>query len=109
MDSRPERRINQRKDIPFLVLSDSGSEVVVHRAVNLSPTGILLEHDADDELATGFVRLELFLPGRTEPLETWAHAVWQNGMRAGLEFFRLPEVDRLEIAEFIDHPAVTQR
>jgi hypothetical protein len=102
MESSLERRINQRKELPFLVLSDSGREVVVHRAVNLSPTGVLVEHTESDELATGFLRLELFLPGRTVPLQTWARAVWRNGIRAGLEFVHLSEMDRLEIAEWID-------
>jgi len=70
------------------------------RAVDLSASGALIRRISGHEPPM-VQRLELHL-GRDEPIECLARTVWSNEELHAVRFVGLGDVDRLEIAEYLD-------
>lgn len=98
------RRMNLRGQVKFPVIEREGRISVECRSVNISTSGILLEHDGYqlDHVAEAPVELELHLPNRSEPLRLRAISKWSRGNQRGLSFDALPDADRLTLAEELD-------
>ncbi len=92
-----------RAEAEFPVVEREGRFAFWVRGVNLSTTGVLV-HRGDVPLRCdpGLVHLELFLPGRDDPLRVMASSVWTKGSLEGLKFLGLTDADRLTLAESID-------
>src|SRR5262245_23451746 len=92
-----------RAEVEFPVIEREGGFSFWCRALNVSAGGILI--DRGDQSAKGrgsLVRLELHLPGVSEPLEVNASFVWSEGSKLGLKFVGLDDADRLTLAEALD-------
>ncbi|MEQ9321560.1 MAG: PilZ domain-containing protein [Polyangiaceae bacterium] len=70
------------------------------RAVDLSASGALVRRISSHRPPM-VQRLELHL-GRDEPLEVLARTVWSNDDLHAVRFIGLSDVDRLDIAEYLD-------
>ena len=70
------------------------------RAVDLSASGALIRRISSHKPPM-VQRIELHL-GRGEPLEVLARTVWSNHELHAVRFIGLNDVDRLDIAEYLD-------
>lgn len=71
------------------------------RAVDLSVDGALIRRISRHEPPM-VQRIELHL-GQGEPIEALARTVWANDELHAVRFIGLSDVDRLDIAEYLDH------
>ncbi len=70
------------------------------RALDLSPSGALVRGRRNDSpLVQAY---ELRLGEGSQPFRVLARTVWQHGGLRGVRFVNLTDVDRLEIAEYLD-------
>ena len=70
------------------------------RAVDLSASGALIRRISSHDPPM-VQRMELYL-GRDEPLEVLARTVWSSDDLHAVRFIDLSDVDRLDIAEYLD-------
>jgi hypothetical protein len=86
------------------VIAGSGGQRRECRAVELSPSGIVLDgqRDLDARPAPFIVRIEMRLPERLRPLFAWARPIWSRGSRQALKFIGASDADRLSLAEHLD-------
>jgi hypothetical protein len=97
-------RAGLRARTDFSVITHIGQKSRKCRAVELSPSGLLLEAEGD-QLPSGLpllMRLELRLPERLRPLVTWARPIWSRGKQQAVKFVGASDVDRLSLAEHLD-------
>lgn len=104
MPLRARLALRARTDFP--VRAHEGSFTTHCRAIELSPTGILVDRGrATEGLHPGtLLELDLELPGRA-PLHTYARAVWAFGTQQALKFLAMADADRLSLAEYVDRLA----
>lgn len=97
-------RAGLRTRTDFRVITHAGKERRECRAIELSPSGIIL--DRGYEVATRPVpfvlRIELRLPERLRPLFAWARPIWCSGTQQALRFVGASDADRLSLAEHLD-------
>jgi hypothetical protein len=74
------------------------------RAVEVSPSGIVLERDEaiESRAMPLILRIELRLPERLRPLMAWARPIWCRGRLQALKFVGASDTDRLSLAEHLD-------
>ncbi len=105
------RRINLRARTDCIVRTQQGSLVSFRRAVEVSPTGIVVEFGrpvgARDQPL--YVKMEITLPERLRPLRALARPIWFTGTRQAYKFVRMSDVDRLNLAEHVDLAELRQR
>ncbi len=96
-------RAGLRAQTDFPVLTQVGATRCRGRAVEMSPSGIIVEqgHQAQRYLPL-LLRVELSLPERLRPLATWARPIWTHGSRLALKFVGASDADRLSLAEHLD-------
>lgn len=98
------RRIGVRSPTNFPIAAYDGRAVIHSRAVELSSTGVVIERGreltANDEGA--LLRLQLFLPDRSNPVRALARPVRRVGTRQALTFVAISDADRLTLVEHID-------
>jgi hypothetical protein len=101
-------RTGLRGNFEFPVVERDGGFSFWCTALNVSPTGILIERGDQVERRRGsLVELELHLPDVPSPVRVLATFVWSNGTQLGLKFVGMNDADRLTLAEALD--ALTQR
>lgn len=97
-------RAGLRTRTDFKVITHVGKQRSECRAVELSPSGIIV--DRGYEVATRpiplVLRVELRLPERLRPLFAWARPIWSSGTRQALRFVGASDADRLSLAEHLD-------
>jgi hypothetical protein len=87
----------------FPVMEHQGGFSFWRTALDISPTGILIE--AADEAwghEASLVQLDLHLPGLSLPVRVLASPVWSRDERLGLKFVDISDADRLTLAEQLD-------
>jgi hypothetical protein len=98
-----ERRIGSRAqvDLPVRAFVDGFSHAC--RAVDLSPSGMVLERSKSLAVRTPFelTALELRLAG-ARPIRVRARTVWSQERLQAVRFVVMHDVDRLTIAEHLD-------
>jgi hypothetical protein len=98
-----ERRQAPRTATELSVLVGDGAVVSWARCVEISTGGVLLSRDSStDNDWRIYLRLELELPGRQEPINAVARPVWSRGPFQALKFVRMSAADRLAVAEHVD-------
>ena len=104
-------RAGLRADTSFPVFAGVGKARRECRAVEVSPSGIVLERE--DSLESRpmplLLRIELRLPERLRPLFAWARPIWSRGRRQALKFVGASDADRLSLAEHLDLQRVRGR
>ncbi|HET9932894.1 MAG TPA: hypothetical protein VFQ35_19455 [Polyangiaceae bacterium] len=87
----------------FPVVAGTGRQRRECRAVELSPSGIVLAStDAGERPMPLVVRIEMRLPERLRPLIAWARPIWARGEYQALKFVGASDADRLSLAEHLD-------
>ncbi len=98
-----ERRISSRAqvDVAICALVDGFRHEC--RAIELSPTGMLLERSRALEGRTvhELAPFEIALPG-ARPIRTRARPVWTKGRLQAVKFVAMHDADRLTLAEMLD-------
>lgn len=104
MDDPPMQQTRSlRGRVEFPVVEREGGFSFWCTALDLSPTGILIERSRAFERHEGsLIELDLHLPERTEPVRVLASFAWTNGERLGLKFVDISDADRLTLAETLD-------
>lgn len=99
-----ERRLGLRGRTDFGVVAQSGKHRRQVRGIEISPTGIVIDHGREEvpEDAPMLVRLELRLPERINALVAWGRPVWARGRQQALRIVRMNDADRLTLAEHLD-------
>lgn len=97
-------RAGLRARTNFPVFAGSGSNQRECRAVELSPSGIVIERGVEVESRHMplLMRIEMRLPDRLRPLFAWARPIWSRGTRQALKFVGASDADRLSLAEHLD-------
>jgi|SRR5687768_2655202 len=96
------RRVGMRGRTDFRVTARWGRRVARCRGIEVSSTGIVV-HATELVMASPlWVWLELELPERLRPMLALARPVWSFGDQQALKFVRLPDADRLSLAEHVD-------
>lgn len=96
-------RAGLRARTSFPVLTGNGRGQRECRAVELSPSGIVIERGETDARPTPFLmRIEMRLPDRLRPLIAWARPIWSRGTRQALKIIGASDADRLSLAEHLD-------
>jgi hypothetical protein len=99
-DIYPEagRRRHPRVPASFLVKTHAGGRVVLHKARNLSMTGLLLEGDTGEDHA---VLLEIPLPDQHRSVVTTGRVTRREGTRTALHFEDLDWDDICALARYV--------
>jgi hypothetical protein len=99
-DMYPEagRRRHPRVHAGFLVKAHAGGRIVLHKARDLSMTGVLLEGDTGDRAS---VMLELPLPDQDRSVLTTGEVMRRQGSRTALRFVDLDWNDICALARFV--------
>jgi len=100
MIAQRNRRFGARLRTDLAVTTYHRGEARACRAVDLSPTGALIQRRSTTDPPL-LHDLELDLSHR-EPLRTLARTVWSKDNLMGVRFVGLSDVDRLDIAEELD-------
>lgn len=103
--AKSQRGIGLRARTSFPVLLCEGPHVAHCRAVELSPTGIVIERgrELSEREQRALFKLELYLPLSTKPVRVLARLVRCAGGNAyALKFVMVADVDRLSLMEHID-------
>jgi hypothetical protein len=81
-----------------------GNQASECRAVEVSPSGIILDRGFDVALRPipFLIRIEMRLPERLRPLFAWGRPIWCRGTEQALRFVGASDSDRLSLAEHID-------
>lgn len=97
-------RAGLRARTDFPVITHDGGQANECRAVEVSPSGILLErgYDVLTRPVPFILRLELLLPEKLRPLIAWARPIWSRGGKQALRFIGASDSDRLSLAEHLD-------
>jgi hypothetical protein len=97
-------RAGLRAHTSFPVFAGVGQARRECRAIEVSPSGIVLERDevAESRPIPLIVRIELRLPERLRPLIAWARPIWCRGRHQALKFIGASDADRLSLAEHLD-------
>lgn len=97
-------RAGLRARTDFPVVTHFGNEKSECRAVEVSPSGIILErgYDVESRPIPFVMRIEMRLPERLRPLFAWARPIWSRGTRQALRFVGATDSDRLSLAEHLD-------
>ncbi|HWA78299.1 MAG TPA: hypothetical protein VG937_38450 [Polyangiaceae bacterium] len=97
-------RAGLRAHTSFPVFAGVGRARRECRAVEVSPSGIVLEREDFSEARPMplLMRIELRLPERLRPLIAWARPIWSHGKRQALKFVGASDADRLSLAEHLD-------
>lgn len=97
-------RAGLRAHTSFPVFAGVGRARRECRAVEVSPSGIVLEREdsADARPMPLILRIELRLPERLRPLFAWARPIWTRGKHQALKFVGASDADRLSLAEHLD-------
>ena len=93
-----------RAPTSFPVLTGDGRGQRECRAVELSPSGLVIERgvEADGRPLPFLMRIEMRLPDRLRPLIAWARPIWSRGTRQALKIVGASDADRLSLAEHLD-------
>jgi hypothetical protein len=98
-----EQRSTLRGRLEFPVVEREGGFSFWCTALDLSPTGILLERsDTLVRRQGSLLELELHLPEAPRPVRVLASYVWAEGTKLGLKFVDISDADRLTLAEALD-------
>lgn len=99
-----ERRVGLRGRTDFPVTASNGFYAREVRAVELSGSGIVLDHGrlVDPDKNPLYLRLEIRLPERRRSISAVARPVHAYGQQQALRFIQISEVDRLCLAEHLD-------
>ena len=99
-----ERRIGLRGRTDFSVVAQYGNQTIRCRGIEISATGIVLERRRRpvDEATPIFVPVELKLPERVRTIRAIARPVRWYGSLQAFRFLRMPDADRLTLAEHLD-------
>jgi hypothetical protein len=98
-----EQRSTLRGRLEFPVVEHEGGFSFWCTALDLSPTGILLERNGSFARREGsLIELELHLPECPRPVRVIACYAWGEGTRLGLKFVDISDADRLTLAEALD-------
>lgn len=97
-------RAGLRAPTSFPVVAGTGRQRSECRAVELSPSGIVLERGAPlgARAMPLVLRIEMRLPERLRPLIAWARPIWARGKYQALKFVGASDADRLSLAEHLD-------
>lgn len=101
-----ERSIGLRARTQFPVALCEGPHAAHCLALELSATGIVVERgrDLSEREQRALFKLELFLPGATQPVRVLARVARRVRPHVyALRFVMVSEVDRLTLMEHIDH------
>lgn len=99
MDIRYSQRVQSECSVVFAADSLVGEA----RMRDLSIPGCLLE-SSEKVIVGDYVRLRLFLPDQSVPLQIPLAAVrWVDGIRFGIEFIRMTKEDRIRLGQFVTH------
>ncbi len=104
-DNGARRGIGLRARTSFLVMVGEGATSTHCRAVELSPSGIVIERGrelSDRELRSHF-KLELALPEQPHPVRVLARVARHvDGTRYAFKFVLVSDADRLTLMEHVD-------
>jgi len=108
-----ERRRGLRLPARCWALLRNQERSIYARAVELSATGVVLEvvgrrHPVDFR-ATQRFELDLFVPGAATPIHVTVRPVRSVGSREAFELIEASSVDRLTLAEHLDHLLAVRR
>lgn len=106
-DSHDERRRDRRVPLEVPVEAVVRGRERSFRLVDLSCTGAQIERDADALPPPLVHTLELDLGG-DYPLRMLVRTVWTDARRHAVAFLALDDMDRLTMAELIDHLLLRQ-
>jgi hypothetical protein len=97
-------RAGLRARTSFPVVTHDGGQTAECQAVEVSPSGILLErgYEVESRPIPFVMRLELKLPEKLRPLIAWARPIWSRGTTQALRFVGASDSDRLSLAEHLD-------
>jgi len=96
-----DRRISARGQTDVHLLAHHGAGTEACRALDLSPSGALVRGRREHSPLVQAFELQLGAQ-RRKPLRVLARTVWQQDGLRGVRFVDLTDVDRLEIAEYLD-------
>jgi hypothetical protein len=99
-----QHRAGLRARTSFPVVAGTGRQRRECRAIELSPSGIVLdgERDVESRPIPLVMRIEMRLPERLRPLFAWARPIWSRGTQQALKFVGASDADRLSLAEHLD-------
>ena len=103
--AKSQRGIGLRARTSFPVLLCEGPHVAHCRAVELSPTGIVVERgrELSEREQRALFKLELYLPHAKKPVRVLAKLVrCAGGSAYALKFVMVADVDRLSLMEHVD-------
>jgi len=108
-----ERRRGLRLPTRCWALLRNRERSIYARAVELSATGVVLEivgrrHPVDFRVTQRF-ELDLFVPGATTPIHVTVRPVRAVGSHEAFELVQASSVDRLTLAEHLDHLLAVRR
>jgi hypothetical protein len=112
-DPATERRRGLRLPTRCWALLRGRERSIYARTVELSATGVVLEvvgrrHPMDFR-ATQRFELDLFVPGATTPIHVTVRPVRSVGSQEAFELVEASSVDRLTLAEHLDHLLAARR
>ena len=112
-EAATERRRGLRLPTRCWALLRNRERSIYARAIELSATGVVLEvvgrrHPVDFR-ATQRFDLDLFVPGATTPIHVTVRPVRAVGSREAFELVEATSVDRLTLAEHLDHLLALRR
>jgi hypothetical protein len=97
-------RAGLRARTSFPVVTHLGNQKSECRAVEVSPSGIILDRgfEVHSRPIPFLIRIEMRLPERLRPLFAWARPIWSRGSQQALRFVGASDSDRLSLAEHLD-------
>lgn len=107
--SNSERGIGLRAPTTFPVLLCEGPHATHCRAVELSPTGVVVDRgrELSERELRASMKLELFVPGRPRPVRALCKPVRRvRGHLYAFKFILISDVDRLTLMEHLDSQQV---
>jgi len=92
------RRRHPRVPAGFLVKAHTGGKVMLHKARNLSMTGLLIDGDTGEDAS---VLLEIPLPDQDRAVVTTGRVTRREGARTALHFVDLDWDDICALARYV--------
>lgn len=100
-----DRRYSTRVASEVPVRVGDGILVAEARSVDVSSGGVLIARSCPTRRTDQrvYLEVELLLPEAKQSVIALARPVWSQGPYQALKFIRMSDVDRLTVAEHVDH------
>ncbi len=99
-----DRRNDRRKPVDIFFNKFLEGYPYLCRAIDVSPSGVLVETYAEPEMDADRFPLELRLPGDDDTLWIWARRVRRHGKTQALEFVSTSQAVKQRLHEYVAAP-----